>query len=151
MTIHRFQHVFVESFPDDLEPSMLYVSMDFASVAHKCACGCGLPIYTPLTPLGWRLIYDGESISLYPSLAHDGAPCRSHYWIQRNTIRWGNALSKEQAQHIHQSTMASLDRFYEQRAAPQAPVEQGALISAAPSTQDPRWKRIWRWLFGNRR
>ena len=31
--------VFVMSFPDKLEAGKLYVSMEFASVAHLCACG----------------------------------------------------------------------------------------------------------------
>ena len=38
--------VFVVSFPEQLETGKLYVSMEFASVAHLCACGCGNVILT---------------------------------------------------------------------------------------------------------
>ena len=61
--------VFVMSFPDKLEAGKLYVSMEFASVAHLCACGCGAEVVTPLSPTDWMLSFDGVSVTVpWPTL-----------------------------------------------------------------------------------
>lgn len=53
-------HEFVEYMPDELKDGTLYVSMPFATVAHKCCCGCGKEVVTPLSPTDWKLIYAGD-------------------------------------------------------------------------------------------
>src|SRR5205807_234586 len=60
-------HEFVEYMPDQLKDGVLYVSIPFATGAHKCCCGCGQEVVTPLSPTDWKLIFDGRSISLDPS------------------------------------------------------------------------------------
>jgi len=42
----------------------------------------------PLGPTDWKLTFDGESVSLYPSVGNWNFPCQSHYWIQENKVRW---------------------------------------------------------------
>ena len=78
---------FVKSIPNELEEETLYVSMEYATVAHKCFCGCGREVVTPLSSTDWKLTYDGESISLSPSIGNWRFECRSHYWIEKSTIR----------------------------------------------------------------
>jgi len=56
------KHKFVESLPDALEQNTLYVCMEFATVAHKCCCGCEREVVTPLSPTDWKLIYDGRTV-----------------------------------------------------------------------------------------
>ena len=34
-------HVFVSTIPDELQEGVIYVSIEFATAAHKCCCGCG--------------------------------------------------------------------------------------------------------------
>jgi hypothetical protein len=80
-------HEFVEHLPDQLEEGRIYVSIPFATVAHKCCCGCGNEIVTPLSPTGWKLTFDGKTVSLDPSIGNWSFPCRSHYWITRNRVR----------------------------------------------------------------
>ena len=82
------KHMFVEFIPDRLESGALYVSMAFATVAHRCCCGCGSEVVTPLSPTDWKLIFDGESVSLEPSIGNWSFPCQSHYWITGGKIRW---------------------------------------------------------------
>jgi len=89
-------HEFVKAIPNELEEQTLYVSMDYATVAHKCYCGCGREVVTPLSPTDWKLIYDGESISLSPSIGNWSFECQSHYWIEKNSVRWAGQWSKEQ-------------------------------------------------------
>lgn len=77
------EHRFVTHFPDHLEPGVLYVSMEYGSIAHSCCCGCGQEVVTPLSPTDWKMTYDGETISLWPSIGNWSLPCRSHYVIER--------------------------------------------------------------------
>jgi len=81
-------HEFVEYIPNDLKDRTIYVSMAFAIVVHKCCCGCGNEVITPLSPTDWKLIFDGQSISLEPSIGNWNFPCRSHYWIKCNRSKW---------------------------------------------------------------
>jgi hypothetical protein len=81
-------HEFAEYIPDKLADDRVYVSIPYATVAHNCFCGCGNEIVTPLGPTDGRLIFDGDSISLEPSIGNWTLPCRSHYWIVNNRVRW---------------------------------------------------------------
>jgi len=81
-------HKFVKSVPETLEDGVLYVSVEYATVIHKCYCGCGLEVVTPLSPKDWKLTFDGETISLHPSIGNWSFPCQSHYWIRNNRVEW---------------------------------------------------------------
>jgi Family of unknown function (DUF6527) len=81
-------HRFVTFIPDTLESGVIYVSLDFGTASHRCCCGCGREVVTPLAPAEWKLIFDGETISLYPSIGNWSFPCRSHYWIRNNQAKW---------------------------------------------------------------
>ena len=41
--------VFVEHIPEQLEEGVLYVAPHFECAVHKCMCGCGEIICTPIT------------------------------------------------------------------------------------------------------
>lgn len=83
----EISHEFVEHIPEVLSDGVIYISMMYATAIHKCCCGCGNEVVTPLSPVGWSLIFDGDSISLQPSIGNWNFPCRSHYWITRNQVR----------------------------------------------------------------
>jgi hypothetical protein len=80
------QHKFVEFIPDHLEDKVLYISIAFCTAIHKCACGCGNEVVTPFSPTDWKLIFDGKSVSLNPSIGNWNFECQSHYWIKNNKI-----------------------------------------------------------------
>lgn len=86
--IDKLRPVYVEQIPDLLDPGLLYISMRFAICAHSCACGCGKKVFTPLGVKDWHLFYDGESITLSPSIGNYSFPCQSHYFIRENRIVW---------------------------------------------------------------
>ena len=50
-------HEFVEFIPDVIEDWKIYVSIDYATAVHKCCCGCGKEVVTPLSPTDWKLIF----------------------------------------------------------------------------------------------
>lgn len=90
---HEMAHKFVEFMPPELDDGVVYVSIEYATASHKCACGCGRRVVTPFTPTDWTLSYDGKAISLDPSIGNWSFPCQSHYWIRRGRVVWARRMS----------------------------------------------------------
>jgi hypothetical protein len=82
------QHKFVEFIPDVIEEGVLYISMEYCIAIHKCVCGCGNEVVTPLSPTDWEIRFDGRTVSLDPSIGNWSFECKSHYFITRNKIRF---------------------------------------------------------------
>jgi len=89
-------HEFVEFVPDNLEERTLYVCIGMATVVHRCCCGCGNEVVTPLSPTDWKLTFDGETVTLHPSIGSWGFKCQSHYWIRNNRVKWAERWSQEE-------------------------------------------------------
>jgi hypothetical protein len=70
--------------------------MPFATVAHKCFCGCGREVVTPPSPTDWKLIFDRKFISLDLSIGSWSFACQSHYWIRDGKVRWAGTWSQEE-------------------------------------------------------
>ncbi len=94
--LQRLQHRFVDLIPADLEAGVLYITMEYATAVHSCACGCGGRVVTPFTPTDWQILFDGETVSLSPSIGNWSFDCQSHYWIRRNRIDWAPRWSAAQ-------------------------------------------------------
>ncbi len=94
--VHELRLEFLDLVPDRLEPGVLYISVRYKSVQHSCCCGCGRKVVTPLSPTGWRMTYDGRTISLWPSVGNWQKDCGSHYIIDRNRVRWARRWSEEE-------------------------------------------------------
>lgn len=92
----KFKYKFVNIIPDDIDVDTLYISTEYKTAIHKCPCGCESEVATPLSPHDWKLTFDGDSVSLYPSVGSWGLPCQSHYWITNNVIEWAPKWSREQ-------------------------------------------------------
>jgi hypothetical protein len=142
-----FKHAFVESAPERLEDGVIYVSIRYRSVIHKCACGCGSEVVTPLGPTDWGLIFDGISISLDPSVGNWSLPCRSHYWIKRNKALWAGDWSDEQVARGRAMDRARKEDYHGERvtvppsAMPSPPV---TVPASTFSTRIGRWfARFW--------
>ena len=133
------KHEFVEFIPDQLKDDTIYISIPYATVAHKCCCGCGTEVVTPLSPTDWTLIFDGESISLDPSIGNWSFDCRSHYWISHDRVHWAERWSKKRIK---------LARFYE-RAAKETYFNDLHSVKKEDEEKSARrfWRRIreWRW------
>lgn len=92
------QHRSVEIIPDAVEDEVLYISLKYCTAIHKCACGCGNEVVTPISPMDWKLIFDGKTVSLSPSIGNWSFNCQSHYWIKRNEIVYAREWDKEEIQ-----------------------------------------------------
>ena len=106
------KHEFVHFIPDVLEEGTVYVSIPYATVVHKCCCGCGREVVTPLSPTDWELRFDGKSISLYPSIGSWALPCQSHYWIRRDHVIWARRWSKEEIEDVRAAERLEKEEYY---------------------------------------
>ncbi|MES2674359.1 MAG: DUF6527 family protein [Pseudomonadota bacterium] len=82
--------------PKELASGVLYVSKEFNTAAHLCACGCGAKVRTPLTPTEWTLTLSQPGPTLIPSIGSWQLPCKSHYWITDGEISWSTQWTNEQ-------------------------------------------------------
>ena len=87
---------FVESAPNQLSDGVIYISDRFHTALHKCCCGCGREVVTPLNPAGWSYIRKGGTVTLKPSIGNWSFPCKSHYLIIRNEVVWASKMSVRQ-------------------------------------------------------
>ncbi|HLY61041.1 MAG TPA: DUF6527 family protein [Terriglobia bacterium] len=105
-------HEFVEYMPDDLQEGFVYVSVQFATALHKCCCGCGSQVVTPLSPADWKLIFDGETISLDPSIGNWSFPCQSHYWIKRDKVVWARQWSRREIERGRSDDLSAREAYF---------------------------------------
>ena len=108
----KLLHEFVEYIPEDINEGILYISLPFGTVVHKCACGCGEEVVTPLGPTEWSFTYNGETISLSPSVGNWGFECRSHYWIKRGDVQWARSFTTEEILESRKETKEYRKRYY---------------------------------------
>lgn len=88
------RHEFVETVPAEREEGVVYVSIPFSTAVHNCLCGCGMKVVTPIKPHKWVLTFDGESISLNPSVGNWSFPCQSHYVIRKGQVIVAAAMTE---------------------------------------------------------
>lgn len=143
MLHQRLNHRFVSELPEALEPGILYISMEYATAAHSCCCGCGEEVVTPFTPTDWRMSFDGDSISLSPSIGSWTLPCRSHYVINRGRVVEAKPWTKEQIEAERRRDRAAKQRFYGH------PPHEEVQATPSPRSASPGhspWQRAVRWL-----
>ena len=90
------QHRFVDLIPEKVEDGILYISLEYCTAIHKCVCGCGNEVVTPISPKDWQLYFDGKTVSLNPSIGNWNFDCRSHYWIIKNEIKFARKWSQKE-------------------------------------------------------
>jgi hypothetical protein len=109
------QHKFVEFIPEVLEEGILYISIPYATAVHKCVCGCGNEVVTPLSPTDWKLIYDGETVSLSPSIGNWSFQCQSHYWLENNKVRHSSRWSRNEIEEGRAADERKKRSFFSKR------------------------------------
>lgn len=139
--LKQLKHCFVKSVPERLETGMIYVSMEYASVVHLCCCGCGSEIVTPLSPKDWKLTFDGESISLQPSIGNWSFPCRSHYWIKSDRVRWAGDMTQDEIREGRE-----YDRWNRSSPPSEKPTETKSETAILP--EPSFWRKTFKKLIG---
>lgn len=97
----------VEVIPDFLEEGSLYICERYRIAAHKCCCGCGQEVITPLNTAEWSLMRRGPAVSLLPSIGNWSFPCRSHYWIKSNQVIWSVGFTEKEIKAVKERDRAA--------------------------------------------
>lgn len=141
MRIPELKPEFVEYIPDVIEEGRLYISIPYTTAIHLCCCGCGHEVVTPLSPRDWRLTFDGEGVSLHPSIGNWSFSCRSHYWITNNKILSAIQWSKEQIDAGRERDAGARANYFEKRVT--------TTPKATHRTAQAAWlRRVWRRIVG---
>ena len=135
----KIRHEFVGFIPNDKKKGVLYVSIPYATAVHNCFCGCGTKVVTPISPVAWHLIFDGETVSLSPSVGNWSFACRSHYVIQKDTVVWAGDMSEDEIAWGRERDRAARESFFGGQSASGRP-------TATPSKQQRKKKSFWSWL-----
>jgi Family of unknown function (DUF6527) len=120
MRLARIIPRFVEFVPEELEEGILYISEVHGTAIHKCCCGCGEEVVTPLTPADWHLRKQGHIVSLTPSIGNWNYACQSHYWIRKNRVEWAPRMSEEQIRRVQARDRLEKERYIAYRNAQRA-------------------------------
>lgn len=129
------QHEFVERIPDGVQDGVIYISLPYATAVHKCACGCGQEVVTPFSPTDWSMVFNGETVSLAPSIGNWSFPCRSHYWIERGRVVWAGDMSDQRIADGRSRDARRKAAFYDV-----------VDTKAAEEPQKSGWRRLLDWL-----
>lgn len=99
--------------PQDLEQGNFYYSEEFSSSTHLCACGCGQKVSFPIKKGEWRLREYKGKFWVWPSVGSRSLPCRSHYVISGNRLKWCPPMSDHEADFSFRRDRAHRARLYE--------------------------------------
>lgn len=110
----KLRHEFVEFIPKELSDGVIYISVQYATASHRCCCGCGSEVVTPITPTDWKLVFNGLSVTLSPSIGNWSLPCKSHYWITENKVEWASKWSQSRIESGRTADKSAKDRFYKE-------------------------------------
>lgn len=106
------RHKFVDFIPDIVEDGILYISIPYATATHKCACRCGEIVVTPIRSTYWMLIWNGEVVTIKPSIGNWSLPCQSHYFIEENRIIWVKKWNDSEINMSRAKDMITKTQFY---------------------------------------
>ena len=138
---------FVEFIPDELKERTLYISHTYGTAVHKCCCGCGREVVTPLSSTGWQLTFDGKTVSLYPSIGSWSLPCQSHYFITKNKVVWAPKWTKKQIARGRAQETREKERYYAKTQPPMAAAETPSTSPLASSKpKESLWQKIKKWF-----
>lgn len=130
----------MDAIPERLEERVLYVCERYRTVVHKCCCGCGEEVVTPLTPADWSIRKNGNLVSLTPSIGNWSFACKSHYWISNNQVVWVGSLSQRQIARIRSRDKADKEAYI-------TAINRKKETQAKPASVVARlWSAFMRWF-----
>lgn len=129
----QLRHRFVETMPDSIEPGMLYLSMEYATATHRCCCGCGEEVVTPFSPAQWQMSFDGDAVSLHPSIGNWNLRCRSHYVVSAGRVIEAPQWTKAQVEAGRRRDKEARAKYLASGPAP------ATISNVADRTAEPTW------------
>jgi hypothetical protein len=133
MKQNSLRHSFVEFIPERLDDSVLYISQRYKTAMHKCCCGCGQEVVTPLGPTDWSLRVAGGVVTLHPSIGNWSFPCRSHYFIRSSRVVWAGSMTQREIERGRARDRAYREAYFDRDNAG----KEAASRSSGPQVQPP--------------
>ena len=133
-------HEFVEFIPEQLDEGVIYVSFEHRTAIHKCCCGCKNEVVTPFSPTDWNIKFNGESISLSPSIGNWNFPCRSHYWIKNNQVEWASNWSDDAIKSGRRKDSIAKNKYFNEHKSTET------VLSNDNQVSPHLWGRLRLWL-----
>ncbi|GAB2856162.1 hypothetical protein GCM10027277_25960 [Pseudoduganella ginsengisoli] len=112
MKVNKLHPEYVEFMPKVLEDGVLYISEKYMTAAHKCCCGCGQKVVTPLRATEWTLSKTTSGVTLHPSVGNWGFACRSHYYIRNNQVIWAGDMTEAQIQRGRRLDQIAKEEYF---------------------------------------
>lgn len=137
MAVKKITPVYVEFIPETVEEGKLYISEVYQTAIHKCCCGCGEEVVTPLSPVDWQLKKNMNRVSLRPSIGNWNYRCKSHYFITNNRVIWANRFTQRQIANIQKK-----DRFDKQN---YIASKNNQEVNSLPD-RDSWFLKLWRFI-----
>lgn len=109
--VSHFEPKFVELMPKVLESGILYVSTTYLLMVHLCACGCKEKVVLPIHPKQWRFTYNGDDVTVRPSVGNIETACNSHYWIINGDVEWSTDISSTEAARKRTRDQQEVSRY----------------------------------------
>lgn len=127
---------FLDAIPkaDAIQDGHLYISLKYNMTSHRCPSGCDQLVPLPLSPADWSLTYNGDTVSLSPSIGNGVLACHSHYFIQDSQVVWASDMSVAQSRQYQTADTELLRRQMDER--------------AEKKQKQPLIKRVVSWLNG---
>jgi hypothetical protein len=149
MRYNRLETRWVQSAPppEEMEPGVIYVSLEYSTALHLCCCGCREQVVTPLNPAQWTLIFDGE-VSLRPSVGSWNNDCRSHYFVDRGRIVEAGPWSSERIAVQRRRDQESRALMFVDSEEAEIPLPLGTPADCPSPAPRPEhwWARLGKWL-----
>lgn len=144
-------HQFVEFIPERLDDGVIYISMAYATATHTCCCGCGNEVVTPFSPTDWRLSYNGETISLDPSIGNWSFDCKSHYVIRNNRVNWAEKWSQRRIDAGRARDQFAKNQYHQSKKSESnnssIPLPIHNIIELDSKPKNGLWSSLKTWLF----
>lgn len=112
MKCDRIAHELVDFIPEVLSDCTLYVSEKYGTAIHKCVCGCGEEVVTPLGPTDWSVALNQRGVTLYPSIGNWSFACQSHYFIRDGEIVWALQMTPGQIARVRARDRAAKEAYF---------------------------------------
>lgn len=139
----------VELIPEQLEDGVLYISHRYSTAVHRCCCGCGEEVVTPLGPTDWSVRVVAGLATVHPSIGNWSYACRSHYWIRRGKVVWAGSMSGSEIEAGRARDRAAKRAYFDEINREARSPNQSPLLTLKGSKFDlleRAWKLTMRWL-----
>lgn len=145
MRLQHIEPVLLEYIPEKLAPGKLYISLEYNTASHLCACGCGFEVVTILGPADSTITSNERGVSISTSIGNSNFPCKSHYWIEDNCILWESDMTPRLTALSRARDKAAKARLYGATPAPgaTAPFTAPGISPMSRDKRKPWWRRIF--------